>query len=1061
MTEEYEVFPTKRFLTVLTVLELAVLVSVGLACRSETARPVSPAPTLAPTRSSLDVPQRSARLPPPNLRFDRVTSKDGLSSNIVRCIVQDRLGFVWIGTQDGLNRYDGYDFVVYRHDPDDPHSLRDDFIESIYEDRAGVLWIGTQDGWLERYDRANDQFTHYQISSHVYAIQEDREGTFWIGTKDPGLLQFDRETGQTETVWSGLDFTSIVEDQAGELWVASPEEGLGRYDRANDRFVIFEPEGPVLDILQGQSGTLWLATWGAGLGHFDPVTERFTYLTHDPDNPNSIQDNSISTIYEDAAGALWVGFYGQGLDRLERQTGTGSERFAHYQSDPGDPHSLGSSSVSVIFEDRSGVLWVGHEVARGLSKLSAGAERFGHYRHIPDDAYSRDSDTVTSMHEDQEGALWIGTFSGLDRWQRTTGQWRNYRHDPSDPDSLADDAVRSVYVDQDDGLWVGTEGGLDRYDPQEDRFVHVGAPVVMWMHEGSSGIFWLATKSGLFTLDRETGQLALVTEGYAWKIMVYEDSSGIVWVGSSGDGLDRYDPASGEWRHYQNDPHDPRSLSNDSVEVIHEDQTGALWIGTRRGLNRLDRDTGTFTHYWVRDGLPHNAVVGILEDASGKLWLATGEGLSRFDPRTETFQNYTSSDGVQGGAFWRNAYYHSPMGEMFFGGVWGMNAFHPEQIVPNPYMPPVYVTAFSIYNSVLRTNLAPDEHVELTYTDNFVSLDFAALDYNDPSRNQYAYKMEGVDEDWVYAGTRRHCDYPNLRPGEYVFRVKGSNSDGLWNEKGTVVRITITPPFWGTWWFRGGVVLVLLGIAVGGYRLRVQSIEAQSRNLERQVAQEIEQRLQVEEALRQSEMDKAVAAERSRLARELHDAVTQTLFSASLIAEVLPRLWAKDPEKGRQQLEEVRLLNRGALAEMRSLLLELRPEALARAKMDDLLRQLGRAMTGRTGVPVLVSADVQCSLPADVQVALYRIAQEALNNAGKHAQAGQVNVHLCCEAGQVVLSIRDDGRGFDVHHVPPGRLGTGIMHERAASIGAELAVESEPGSGTEVRVRWKKGVLHD
>jgi signal transduction histidine kinase/ligand-binding sensor domain-containing protein len=968
---------------------------------------------------------------------------------------------MWIGTQDGLNRYDGYEFAVYRHDPDDPYSLRDDFIESIYEDRSGDLWIGTQDGWLERYDRENDGFTHYQISSHVYAIHEDRAGMFWVGTKDPGLLRFDRDSGETEIVWSGLDFASIIEDQAGGLWVASPEEGVGRYDRPNDRFTVFEPEYPAHAILEDRAGALWLATWGGGLGRFDRETEQFSYLLHDPNDRNSINNDYVSSIYEGVAGVLWLGFNGSGLDRFDREIVSDGRRFAHYQHDPSDPHSLSTDSITAVVEDRSGALWVGHEAGGGLSKLAAGSERFGHYRHVPDDPNSLSGDEVTSLFEDQEGALWIGTFSGLDRWQWTTGQWENYRHDPGDRGSLAHDDVRSVYVDQANVLWVGTEGGLDRYDRRKEQFVHIGSPVVMWMHEGASGTFWLATKSGLFTLNRDTEELELVTEGYAWKIMVFEDQSGVVWVGSSGDGLERFDPTSGEWRHYENDPNVAQSLSNDFVETIHEDQAGALWIGTRAGLNRFDQDTETFTQYWVRDGLPHNAVVGILEDESGRLWLSTGAGLSRFDPRAETFRNYDARDGLQGDSYWRNSYHQNRSGEMFFGGENGFNAFYAEQITDNPYVPPVIISAFSLFNQMVSTNLSPNEQITLTHEDNFCSFDFAALDYNNPEKSQYAYMMEGVDEDWVEAGNRRHADYPNLRPGDYVFRVKGSNNDGVWNEEGTSVHITIKPPFWGTWWFRGLLLLALIGGAFGAYRLRVRSVEARSRELEVQVEertaelqQEVEQRLRVEEALRKSEMEKAVTAERSRLARELHDAVTQTLFSASLIAEVLPRLWAKDPERGRRQLDEVRLLTRGALAEMRSLLLELRPEALAKAKMDDLLRQLGRAMTGRTGVPVSVSADVQCPLPAEVQISLYRIAQEALSNAAKHAEASHVDVHFQCDAGQATLSIHDDGQGFDLDNIPPGQFGLGIMEERASAIGADLEIESQPGHGTQISVVW-------
>jgi signal transduction histidine kinase len=398
---------------------------------------------------------------------------------------------------------------------------------------------------------------------------------------------------------------------------------------------------------------------------------------------------------------------------------------------------------------------------------------------------------------------------------------------------------------------------------------------------------------------------------------------------------------------------------------------------------------------------------------------------------------------------------------MFFGGLEGINVFHPEQITDNPHPPPVVITALSLFNEVVRIDLPLGEQIKLDYQDNFLSFDYGALDYNNPEKNQYAYQMVGVDEDWVYAGNRTHTDYPNLAPGEYVFRVKGSNNDGVWNEEGTAVRISIQPPFWETWWFRGGILVALLGVAIGAYRLRVRGVEARSRELETQVRertaelqQEIEQRLQIEEALRESAREKAVAEERGRLARELHDAVTQTLFSASLIAEVLPRIWETNQERGRQQLEEVRTLTRGALAEMRTLLLELRPEALAKAKMEDLLRQLGRAITGRTGVPVDVSTTGECAFPAPVQVGLYRIAQEALNNAAKHADPSRMEVCLTCELGCAVLSISDDGRGFDVENIPAGHFGVGIMHERAESIGAAIEVESGPGEGTRVTVKW-------
>jgi signal transduction histidine kinase len=380
----------------------------------------------------------------------------------------------------------------------------------------------------------------------------------------------------------------------------------------------------------------------------------------------------------------------------------------------------------------------------------------------------------------------------------------------------------------------------------------------------------------------------------------------------------------------------------------------------------------------------------------------------------------------------------------------------------------------------VRTDLPAGAQFELSYRENFVSFEFAALDYAAPEQNQYAYLMEGLDRDWVQIGTRRHVDYSNLEPGHYVFRVRGTNSDGVWNEEGAAVYLTITPPFWETWWFRGALLLFLVAGVLVAHRLRVRSIEARSRELavlvEQRTAElrrESEQRTQAEAALRQSEMERtvleAVAAERNRLARDLHDAVSQTLFSASLIAEALPKSWDRDRREGRQLLQELRQLTRGALAEMRSLLLELRPATLVEADLGDLMRQLAEAAMAREGLPITVRVEGRGKLPPDVHVALYRIAQEALNNVIKHARASQASVDLRfshppppssgkAAAGiRVELSIRDDGRGFDPAAVAPDRLGLGIMRERAESMGARLTVESEKGSGTEVRVAWTEG----
>jgi signal transduction histidine kinase/streptogramin lyase len=795
-------------------------------------------------------------------------------------------------------------------------------------------------------------------------------------------------------------------------------------------------------------------------------------------NPEVLQaegNNSVRKIYVDSEGLVWIGHFQTSLLRYDPSR----DEFTHFIPDLTEPSCVMANSVFSLYRDRAGILWVGYGIGGGINKLVDGAERFGHYHHIPDNPNSLNTNLVIAI-AGQGDTLWFGTFSGLDRWNRTTGEWKNYQSNPTVPFSLVYSTVHSVYVDSQGTLWAGTEEGLERYDPAIDGFVHLGGPSVMWMHEGPSGRFWLATTDGLYEYDRELERFNFIKIGYAHKIMVHEDQRGIVWVGTAGDGLERYDPSTNNWRFYKSDPNDPTSLSHDTVEAILEDSSGAIWVATDSGLNRLDEERGRFTRFTVADGLANDRIMGLLEDDLGDLWLATDSGLSRLHPDTSTIENYTTHDGVQGPNFWRNSYYKSEEGELFFGGANGINAFFPENIVPNLLVPPVVITRVSLFNKPLRTDLPTGEQLTFSYDENFLSFDFVALDYTDPAQNQYAYQMVGLDPDWVQAGNRRHADYPNLRPGDYTFRVIGSNNDGVWNEDGASVAITIQPPFWETPWFIGLVIAALIGVGYGAYRYRVRSLRERSLQLEEDVAErtaelqttnlqlerEITERQRVEKALAEKAAETAVNEERNRLARELHDAVTQTLFSASLLAEALPTSWENDPDEGRQLLIDIRQLSRGALAEMRTLLHELRPTTIAETDFSELLRQLAEAVTGREGVPVKVDVHCRCNLPPDVHVALYRIAQESLNNVVKHARASEVSIRLECSkcmddgdaahvARKVSLTVEDNGRGFDGQkHMAEG-MGLGIMRERAESVGAALRITSQPGEGTRTEVVWE------
>ena len=871
---------------------------------------------------------------------------------------------------------------------------------------------------------------------------------------------------------------------------------------------------------------------------------------------------------------LWLGTLGGGVNKYVQS----STRFALYQNRPGSPNSLSNDVVNAIYEDREDNVWIG-TLDGGLNRLDPESGIFSVFKNNPVDIGSLSGNDVRAIVEDRQRNLWVGTFGGgLNRMDRETGHFTRYVHDANYPSSITDNRVTALLEDRRGNLWVGTREGLELFNPLTGRFIHYKSNA---KDPNSLSNNYIRT--------------------------LYEDRSGLLWIGTQ-NGLNAFNHATNSFRRYLHDENIPTSLSNNRVVTILETSDNSLWIGTLLGgLNRFDRETETFSVYTEKQGLPSDTIYGILADRSGFLWVSTNRGLSRFDPRTDTFRNYDRRDGLQSFEFNPGAYFQSNDGRMYFGGIQGFNYFDPMHVQDNPLAPPVIITAFNKFNQTERKDLRPGEKITLNYQENFISFEFAALDYSAPDKNQYEYMLEGFDKDWIKAGDRRYASYTNLRGGHYVFHVKGSNQDGVWNEVGANVEITVIPPIWENWWFQGSVGLILLSIAFGVYRLRVMSMQAQTRQLEEQVkerTQEIERRREVAEGLREilailntnrslkesldaivvqigrlmstqgvvifrsddegypvvlasnltrgsgekllalpgwitlpllagqkvflpnlhaskpapdlsnspfepfaallavplviydkfdgglvllydqvqdytnddlqmavnfadhaalaianaqlrSQAEEiAVSAERSRLARDLHDAVTQTLFATSLIAEVLPKLWDRNPEAGKQKVTEIRELTRGALAEMRTLLMELRPTALMDVPLPDLLQQLSEAFTGRARVPVALDADKTIEMPANAKIGFYRIAQEALNNIQKHARATQVSIHLQKRDGVYDLSICDDGIGFERNKSLPDHFGLGIMEERAQSIGAEIVFDSRPGQGTTIRVTW-------
>jgi ligand-binding sensor domain-containing protein/signal transduction histidine kinase len=838
-------------------------------------------------------------------KFERITGSSGLSLSTVRAILQDQTGFLWFGTDDGLNRYDGYSFKIYKRQSHDSNSLSHNMIWCLLEDRNEVLWIGTEMGLnslnpkKERFHRYLTEVGQAKSLSHnsVRALCEDINGDIWVGTND-GLNRLNQKTGEFETFYtSSSDKTSLSDsrirsffvDSEGTLWIGT-YNGLNRFDRETRSFVRYYPnpgETPeqsrnrVRCIVQDQKGLLWIGT-NAGLYAFDPDAEAFIPSASIFGEDHSMCGESIRALLVDRAGNLWVGTI-NGLSRYNRTTGA----FICHQFDAQDPYSISSNQIRSIYQDRGGIVWIGTYMG-WLSKFDFNKTKFVHYH--KDNLYPAriNNNEVKAFYEDDYGKIWIGTNGGgLNIFDRAKREYSYYLAQTNDPGSLSSNRVYAIQEDQSGSVWLGTNGGgLARviFGPSPQRkllgfkkYRHLpedpstlSSDRIRCIIEDYTGFLWIGTfENGVNRLDPRTETFIRYTHdpnnpqslSNDTVQALYEDSHKILWVGTR-TGLNRFHPENGSFTAYRADLNDDTSLSDNSVLSIHEDGFGVLWVGTHGGLNKFDRDKEVFDHYHEEDGLPNEVVYGILEDTQGNLWLSTNKGVARFDPRTEIFKSYDTKDGLQGEEFAIGAYYKSPKGEMFFGGNQGFNSFYPEKIIANPHIPPVVITDFQLFNvSIgiqgdnkwpLEQTISYSKAIKLHHRENSISFEFTALDFSSPEKNQYAYMLEGFETEWNYTKQRRFAAFTNLPQGNYVLRLKGSNDSGVWNEEGAVLRITVVPPFWKRLGFQLFVGFFIVGSVLLVYKIRIAAMKRQQQKLERQVAERTEELKETQAQLIQS-----------------------------------------------------------------------------------------------------------------------------------------------------------------------------------------------------------------
>ncbi|MEI2610215.1 MAG: two-component regulator propeller domain-containing protein [Candidatus Promineifilaceae bacterium] len=893
----------------------------------------NPETTTPPLSIDKDTPL-FAPLIAPDFRFTHLSLGDGLSQTTVISILQDSRGFMWFGTQDGLNRYDGYSFVVYRHDPNDPNSLGDNRIRTIVEDPSGILWIGTEAGGLNKYDPDTDTFTRYRYdpdnpnslkNNTVLSVWQDEAGYLWLYMDEGWLTQFDPDSEtfthyqftppESTNLATGQNIKAIYQDKTGIFWLSNDVTGLVSFNRETSQLTYFQhdPEdattigpGEVLNVYEDEADNLWISAEGGGLNLLDRETGQFTHFLHDPDDPYSISDNTARQVYQDHTGTYWVAT-AKGLNLFDPRTG----QFIRYQKDPTNPYALSDDNINTLYEDRGGVLWLGTN-GGGINKLDLEGIQFTHYRNLPDNPNSLSTSYIYSIYEDRDGILWVGGDDGvLNRFDRLNNQVTRYLPDAANPYALNESwSVSAIYEDNTGTLWVGTfAGGLhifDRETEQFQRYLHnpdepnsIASDIILAIYEDSTGTLWIGTDGGgLNRFDRQTsvfhhylpgtGDLNPFRPGTIRGI--YPDQFGFLWLTSWIEGLTRFDPKTEQFVNYRHDPNNPQSLGRGEVYVVHEDQEGTLWVGTSSGLDKFDRQRETFRHYTEEDGLPNSVIYAIMEDVTGNLWLSTNKGVSKFDPRTDTFHNYNVYDGLQSDEFNQNAYFHSQSGEMFFGGINGLNTFYPEQITDNSYRPPVILTDFQLFNqsvaigkdSILQRAIWDTEHVTLSYDQDVFSFAFAALSYAAPEENRYRYKMEGFEDNWNEVDAeRRFATYTSLPPDDYVFRVQGANEDGVWNEEGVSFSLTITPPWWETWGFRVLAGLAVVGAVAAGYGYRVRSLRQRTWDLEREVVVRTRELINANQQLQGAEED-------AEQARELAEAANQakSVFLANMSHEL-------------------------------------------------------------------------------------------------------------------------------------------------------------------------------
>ena len=1006
-----------------------------------------------------------------DLTFRHLKVEDGLSQNTINCIYQDHYGFMWFGTQDGLNCYDGFKFTIYRSDPEDSATLSHNWIWDIIEDEAQNLWIATWNG-LSKYDRTQGTWQRFLPDSsnkqsisgtRPASLARDQNGNIWVGMWGGGLNMLDPQNGTFQKYGKSEDpdqdypgdyVRKLYIDARGWIWIGT-WNGLWRCRNGLEGTPVFEhfindPDDPasissnrITSFMEDPQGRMWIGTLGGGLNLYEDSTNSFKRFLSDPGKTGTLSSNDITSIESPGDGTLWIGTVPNGLNRYNLETGL----FYRYREDPAVSGSLASDNVFSVFADRGHVVWVG---AGGLNIFNPHLLRFtpgGPANSVIEQVKGR---SVYAIFEDSRGNIWVGTnLNGLARFHPEKREITWYKHLPENQNSISNNSISAIAEDRDGAIWISTQGGgLNRLDPSSGEWSHFrersdmketsGLNYISGIVMDEQGVIWIATSGdGIICYNPDTqlyrsyrhDPLDPASLSGNYMLRIFMDSRGDIWAGTWGAGLNRFDRERDIFTRFAGVPGDSSALPDNIVHAISEERTDSarlIWVGTSGGLVSFDpENTETvFTRSPVNKILPSRSVYGMLFDQSGKQWISNNAGISLYNPGDSSLKHYTYRDGLPGSEYNAGAFHKLKNGLMAFGGIGGLLLFHPDSVRESTYEPPLSLTSFSLLNEKVYEgiDLNAMEQISLSHKQNFFSFEFASMDFSDTRGNRFMYKMDGIDEQWIESGVRNFASYTKIDPGDYHFRVKGSNSDGRWSRHEIGIGIHISPPFWQRWWFRGLLILAIMSAVYAIHQYRIRRVR---------------------------EMERL----RTRIASDLHDDIGSALTRISVHSQQI--MGQKELERIKLSTEKINDLSRDTISTMSDIVwsIDARNDTLADflIRMQDLTHNL----LSEKDINVLFEhkgLESKRVLHVEVRQNLYYIFKEAIHNIVKHSDADQVEIRIKNSDPFFHMIIADNGKGFDPDVVKSGN-GLRNMKMRAERIGATLDIK--PGGGSVIELRMK------